>query len=271
MFDDYDPFSFASSKLLTNVLRAEISAMTQLLAKHADLRNLFDAPEATVPQRAACLALLAHRKLIEMIYDKFAARYEDSPSLSDAESDALNRTHGLVAPDAPAWVLEMQQVVERLPAHIYASLPEPLRRGGSNPEDAEQMQAIRSATETLNSIEQMQALIQGILDQQLRRLESRWSATVIQAQGASKEKRSRRRTHDKRRLVRDKMIAEIAAVADTIGDFLTLMDERKIKPQPTWSEWPGSWLQAYKNPHLRGLIHKDKSRALSRVRAGRNR
>jgi len=47
-------------------------------------------------------------------------------------------------------LLEMQQVIERLPVHIYTSLPEPLRMGGYNPDNAEQMQAIESAKKTLN-------------------------------------------------------------------------------------------------------------------------
>jgi hypothetical protein len=279
MLDDYDPFSFASTELLTNVLRAEISTITQLLAKHPDLRNLFDAPEATVPQRAACFALLAHRKLIEMIYDKFAARYEDSPSLSDAESDTLNRTHGLVAPDAPIWVQEMHQVVERLPAHIYTSLPESLRIGGFNPDNAEQMQAIQSAKKTLSTVEQIQTLNERVLDQQLQRLERRWTAarpvanpaTEIIVQGRTPTKRKGRRTRDKQRMSRDKLIAEIDDVSPTVGEFLKVMDERKVRPQPTWSGWPGSWSKAYRDPRLRKLIHQDKSRALARFQRDRQR
>src|SRR5438034_394799 len=112
MFTDYEPlfsprpFWFASTGLLTKVLHAEFNAVTQLLAKYPDLPNLLDAPQATVQQRSACFALLAHRKLIETICEMFTARYEDSPSLSDVESNALNRTHNLVAADAPVWVLE---------------------------------------------------------------------------------------------------------------------------------------------------------------------
>jgi hypothetical protein len=279
MFDDYDPLSFASTELLTNVFRAEIGAMRQLLAKHTDLLNLFDAPEATVPQRAACFALLAHRKLIEMIYDNFAARYEDSPSFSDAESDTLNRTHGLVAPDAPTWVQEMHQVVERLPAHIYTSLPESLRMGGFNPDNAEQMQAIQSAKKTLSTVEQIQTLTEWVLDQQLQRLERRWTAarpvanlaTEIIVQGQTPTKRKGRRTRDRQRMSRDKVIAEIDDVSPTVVEFLKVMDERKVRPQPTWSGWPGSWSKAYMDPRLRKLIHQDKSRALARVQRDRQR
>src|ERR1700737_510641 len=150
------PFWFASEELLTHLLGAEVGRVTQFLAKYPALPGLFDAPEATVPQRRACFSLLAHRMVMEMIYDTFAGRYQESPSLGDEEKDVLRRTQSLVAPDAPAWVLEVDQVAELLPSRVYDALPEPLRRGGFNPDDAEQMQAIQSAKEALNTIEEIQ-------------------------------------------------------------------------------------------------------------------
>jgi hypothetical protein len=274
-----NPFWFANEELLTELLRDEIYLVAQLFVKYPDLPKFFDLPEATVTRRNACFAVLAHRKLMGEIYETFAGRYQESPSLEDAEKDVIRLTGSLFDSDAPAWVLEVNEVAERLPSRIYASLPEPLRRGGFNPDDAEQMQVIRSAKETLNSIEQMRALIEGVLDQQLRRLESRWSAarpaanpaTEIIVQGRRPTKRKGRRTRDKQRMSRDQLIADIDDVSPTVGEFLQLMDERKVKPQPTWSTWPGTWLKAYKDPHLRELIHKDKSRALARARARRNR
>jgi hypothetical protein len=180
MFDADDPFWFASTELLNHLFRAEINALTQLLAKYTDLLNLLDTPQVTVPQRMTCFALLAHRKLIETINDTLAGRYEEPAPLTDVESDTINRTHGLVPPDSPVWVLEMHEVVERLPVYIYDSLPEPLRKGGFgfNRDDTEQMQEIQSARETLNSIEQIQVLIERVLDQQLQRLQGRWSAGI---------------------------------------------------------------------------------------------
>jgi hypothetical protein len=88
---------------------------------------------------------------------------------------------------------------------------------------------------------------------------------VVQVRSQNKQKGQRK--HDKQRMIRDKLIAEIDEVAETIPEFLRLMDQRKVKPQPTWDDWPGSWVQAYLKTRLRALIHKDKSRALSRVRA----
>ena len=261
------PFWFASEELLTDILRNEVHAVTQLLTKYFNLCDLFDVPEATVPQRAACFELLAHRKLMEIIYETFTQRYEESPSLGKAETDALRETNNLVSADAPFWVLEMNQVIELLPVHISSALPEALQVAGFDSNNAAQMKAIESAKKTLSNVDQFQALINQVLDQQLKRLQQRWSSAIVQVRIPGRRKGPRKR--DKQRMDRDKLIAEIDDVAETLGKFLRLMDERKVKPQPTWNEWPGSWVQAYKNPRLRNLIHKDKSRALSRARAGR--
>jgi hypothetical protein len=71
------PFGFASTELLTNILETEIDVVAQLLSKYQGLRNLLDASEVTIPQRSACFALLAHRKIIEMIDGTLTGRYED--------------------------------------------------------------------------------------------------------------------------------------------------------------------------------------------------
>jgi hypothetical protein len=174
MFVNDDPFWFVASELLTKVFHAELDVVTQLLVKHSDLSNLFDAAEATAQQRTACFALLAHFKLFEIADEQLTARYEESPSLDDVESKTLKRIYNLVPADAPAWVHEVQQVVEQLPIHIYTSLPETLRRGGYNPEDAEQIRAIESAKMTFSSVEQIQILTERVIDQQLKRLQRRW-------------------------------------------------------------------------------------------------
>lgn len=276
MFADDDPFWFASSELFNRVWHAEFNVLTQLMEKHPDFRHLLDAPEATVPERTACFALLAHRKLVEVIGEQFVARYDESASLDDVESNTLKRTHNLVAADAPSWVLEMHQVVERLPNHIFTSLPQPLHAGGYIHDNAEQMQAIESAEKTLSTVEQIQALTERVISQQLQRLEQRWAAArpvmntgAIVVQGRKPTKPKGHRTRDKQRIARDKLIAEIDGVSPTIYEFLKLMDERNVQPQPTWKGWPGSWVRAYRDPRLRELIHKDKSRALARVRRGR--
>jgi hypothetical protein len=266
MFAHDDPFWFVSSELLTRVFHAELDVVTQLLAKHPNLPNLFDAPETTVQERTVCFALLAHFMLFALADEKFTARYEESPSLNDVESNTLKRFHELVPADAPAWVLEMQQVIEQLPVHIYTSLPEPLRMGGYNPDNAEQMQAIESAKSTLSNVEQIQTLTQRVLDEQLQRLVRRWSAGIVQVQGtdvqvrgserSEPKKRKGRRTRDRLRMRRDKLIAEIDDVAATNGEFLQLMDERKVRPQPTWSGWPGSWREAYTNGSVIAEISK---------------
>src|SRR5713101_7030545 len=111
------PFWFASTELLTKVFHAEINVVTRLLAQYPNLADLLDAPEATIQERTVCFSLLAHRSIIETVDETFTGRYEESPSLDEVESSALKRTYGLVAADAPTWVLEMLQVVEHLPHH----------------------------------------------------------------------------------------------------------------------------------------------------------
>jgi hypothetical protein len=274
-----NPFWFANEELLTNLLRDEIHLVTELFAKYPGLPEFFDLPEASVQQRAACFALLAHRRLMGEIYETFAGRYEQSPSLGDEEKDVLRRTQNLFAGDAPAWVLEINEVAELLPSRIYDALPEPLRSGGFgfDSNNSTQVETIRAAAKTLISVEQIQALTGRVVDEQLQRLEGRWSAArpvanlgrEIIVQGRGPTKRTGGRTRDRQRMSRDKLIAEIDDVSPTINEFLKVMDERRVQPQPTWSGWPGSWSQAYKDPRLRELIHKDKSRALVRVRKRR--
>ena len=266
------PFWFAKEDLLIDLLRLQIRCILELFASHPDLREFFDAPEATPQQRAACFAVLAHRMLMHTIYDTFAGRHEQSPSLGEDEDHALRLTRNLVATDAPSWVLEVDQVAELLPSRLYDALPEPLRRGGFNANKSE-AEIIRAAANKLSNLREIQELSSKVLDQQLKRLESRWSAAIVQTrepQIREPKKRKVRRPRDKQRISRDKTIEEIAAVCPMPNDFLKVMDERKVRPQPTWNEWPGSWVQAYKNPHLRELIQKDKSRALSRARTRAN-
>jgi len=61
----YSPFWFAKEDLLTDLLRSEIHSILELFAKHPDLREFFDLPEATPQQRAACFEALAHRALMD--------------------------------------------------------------------------------------------------------------------------------------------------------------------------------------------------------------
>ena len=171
-------------------------------------------------------------------------------------------------------MLEVNEVAELLPSRVYDALPEPLRRGGFgfDSNNSTQVETIRAAARTLSSVEQIQALTTKVADEQLQRLERRWSANAVQERGQQvpevrKQKGVRKR--DKLRTLRDNLIADIDDVSPTIAEFLKLMDERNVKPQPTWSGWPGSWSKAYRDPRLRKLIHQDKSRALARVRRRR--
>jgi hypothetical protein len=289
-YDDYlpspTPFWFASEGLLTDILRVEIDAVNKLLAGYPNLSNIFDDHDATVPQRTLCFELLARRELMAIVYEMFAGRHEQSPSLGDSESKALSGTQNLVARDAPAWAREVNDVVELLPYRINVALPKPLRKGRYDANDPAQAEALKS----LSSVERIQRLTRVVLDQQLRRLAARWSSTtasnnqfrpdqppveinseLLNQQKDDPKKRKALRTQDKVRVLRDKMIAAIDDVAKTPTQFLEMMDERKVMHLPTWAEWPGTWIEAYKNPRLRELIHKDKSRSIKRARNRHNR
>jgi hypothetical protein len=170
------PFWFAGEELLTDLLRAQIHSIRELFARHPGLPEFFDLPEATAQQRAACFALLAHRTLMDEIYETFAGRHEQSPSLGDEEIDALSRTRSLFADDAPAWVLEVNGVAELLPSRVYEQLPEPLRRGGGfYANDPVQTELIASAARELGNVEKIRSLSEMVIDHQLKRLEGRWS------------------------------------------------------------------------------------------------
>jgi DNA-directed RNA polymerase specialized sigma24 family protein len=186
------PFWFAKDDLLTDLLRAEIHSIRQLFARHPDLREFFDLAEATAQQRGVCFAVLAHRALMDEIYETFAARYEQSSSLGDEENDVLSRTRSLVVADAPAWVLEVHQVAELLPSRLYDTLPEPLRRGGFNTSDEAEVEIINAAASRLSKLQEIQALMGKVVDEQLQRLEKRWSATTVQVREPAAPKKSKR-------------------------------------------------------------------------------
>ncbi|HUJ30546.1 MAG TPA: sigma factor-like helix-turn-helix DNA-binding protein [Candidatus Acidoferrum sp.] len=172
-----EPFWFVNSELLEELLRAELSLMSRLLAHHPELGSLLDAPVATVSERKACFIVLAHRKVLEMVCEMLAARYEQ-PTLSDEESNALSATSNLVTIDAPEWVLETDRLVETLPFHFIGALPQTLRIERFMENDVEQIAALG----TLSTVEQLQTLIESVFDQQLQRLEKRWSAGIPTAQ-----------------------------------------------------------------------------------------
>jgi hypothetical protein len=123
-----DPFWFANSELLKELFRFELSLINRLLTQHPELRSLLDTSVATVSDRRICFTVLAHRKVLEMIDEMFADRYEN-PSLTGEESDAVKATSNLVAGDAPDWVLEMDRIVEQLPNHLFSALPQALCTG----------------------------------------------------------------------------------------------------------------------------------------------
>jgi hypothetical protein len=276
---DTNPFWFVSSELLTEVFHAEINVIGQLFSNYPDLRKFLDSPQATTQQRTTCFELLVRRRIIEVIDETIAARYETPLTFNEYESHAVSESTNLVSSDAPAWVLEMNEVAAWFPTRIHAALPEGLRDHVLCAIDPKKREAaFRLAQATLGTLEQVQSLITRVFDEQLQRLSERWPVTTSSARSESPLNQSNRRpaaqhivrrkpnrTRDKLRVARDHLIYEIDETSQTMAEFIRAMDERKVKPQPTW-QWPGSWARAYQDLHLRKLIHQDKSRAISRAR-----
>jgi hypothetical protein len=271
-----EPLWFPSDELLTRVLHAEINAVMQLLVKYPDLPDQFDAPDATVPQRNVCFALLAHRKVISTILVTLAGRYIE-PSLNDEQSQALRLTYDLVADDAPAWALEMQRVIDGLPAHMYALLPEPLRRGGYNPDDTEQMDAIESAKKILSTAEQIQTFTERVIDQHLQRLAERWSvaASALQTQQAAVTKQFTRkqikRTGWEQRLKLYSVVQKV--LNDNPGlqgmKFCAELDKHHAPPLYDWKkrkEWRDglTWKEAWNDRGLRRKIRRVRQEAMKK-------
>jgi hypothetical protein len=264
-------FWFGNEELLTRILAAEIDAVMQVFANYPDLRKLYDAPEATRPQRTACFTLLAHRKIMEMVYETFAGRYEQSPSLGETEEDALIRTNNLVTADAPAWVLEVSEIVERLPSYIYDALPEPLRMGGYDANNPEQVEIVKSAAGTLSSVEQIRALTEGVIDQQLGRLERRWSAipaTIVRVLEPNKRGPNKRKGWEQREKLYG-AIREILTRNPSLQGmkFCAELDKRHAPPLYDWmklGQWPDglTWKEAWNNPDLLPKIRRVRQEAM---------
>src|SRR5690348_3870831 len=176
------PFWFIQTELLKALCHAEIDAIRRLFAQFPDLRKLFDTPDAAIPKRSACFELLAHRQIVEVIYETIDGRYEETPILSDEESSTLARSQNLVLSDAPAWIRETNEVAELLPSRIHRALPEPLHEESFYTNDPAKDEAVRSAASVFSSVEQIQTLIRSVFDQQLQRLRQRWSTEIARTE-----------------------------------------------------------------------------------------
>lgn len=285
MFNDHNPFWFASEKLLADLLRAEIHSVTELFARHPDLPEFFDLPEATAPQRVACFSLLAHCTLRDTIYDTFAGRYEQSPSLGDEEQDVLRRTRNLFASDAPAWVLGVNEMAELLPSRIFDALPEPLHRGGFIDDNSAEAEAIKAAASEIGSVQQIQALSRKVLDQQLQRLQRRWTADISAIGHSPRDQHPRAilvtSGEQKRRMNKRKGWEQKAKLYSAIQnalnrnpmpqgiEFCAELDKRHAPPLYDWvkaSEWPEglTWKEAWANRRLRKKIRRVRQEAMKR-------
>jgi DNA-directed RNA polymerase specialized sigma24 family protein len=190
------PFWFVESDLSADLLRAEIAKVKAIRNKHGRLEGFLDSPEATASQRKLCFVVLAHGKVLEIVSELFASRYEPAPRISEEDSKILNWMDGLAASDAPDWVLETNRVVDRLSVHLKNALPEPLWAESYATNDPVQMKAIESAVKTLNTLENLQSLIERVVDQQFNRLLQRWAPKPKKPKHWLKGTQGLRKKHD---------------------------------------------------------------------------
>jgi hypothetical protein len=273
MFTDDDylpsprPFWFASEELWTDILRAEIDTVNKLLARYPNLPDIFDAPDATIPQRTACFELLAHRELMDIVYEMFAGFHQQSPSLGESESKALRGTQNLVARDAPPWAREVKDVVELLSYRVNDALPKPLRKGRYDANDPAQSAAIKS----LITIEKIQSFTTQVLDEQLKRLERRWSAiptTIVEVREPNKWRPNKRKGWEQR----EKLYRAIRKVLTHNPSlhgikFCAELDKRHAPPLYDWTksgEWREwfTWKDAWSNRQLRDKIRRVRQEAM---------
>jgi hypothetical protein len=280
-----EPFWFVPSKLLANLMCAELDALNQIITEHPDFRKLLDTPEATMAQRKVCFALLANRKFFQMIDEQLVSRYDDSPSLDENQSNALKQTRNLVVADAPPWVLEMNQSVELLPNRILEALPELLQRQGFYTNDLAKDAAIRSAADALSDLEQIQTLSKEVLDRQFERLANRWSATNPVISGPppvqinqpihttvvlNKERRDpNKRKGWQQRLKLYSTIQKVLSKKPSLtgAKFCAELDNRHALPLVDWEtsgEWRNglTWKEAWSNPTLRRRIRRVRQEAM---------
>jgi DNA-binding CsgD family transcriptional regulator len=187
------PFWFVGSELLADLLHAELTKVNVLGRQDANLSGLFDTPGATELQRKLCFAVLAHGKVLEIISELFASRYEPGPQLSDENSKAFTLTSGLVTSDAPDWVLEMDRFIDRLPVHLKDALPDALQAESYNANDSTQISSIESAIKTLDSVESLQTWIEEVLDTQFQRLSRRWTPVTTEIESENPKSQKPRR------------------------------------------------------------------------------
>jgi hypothetical protein len=176
----------------------------------------------------------------------------------------------------------MTQVVELLPFRIVKGLPEPLRRQGFYTNDPAQDAAIRSAAKTLSTLEQIQTLTQGVLDQQLQRLASRW--TTISAISQSQPDQHPRTTTgtigvQTRRLNKRKgweqKLKLYSAIQNALNrnsslegiEFCAELDKRHAPPLYDWvksGDWQEglTWKEAWHDPRLRKKIRRVRQEAM---------
>jgi len=235
----------------------------KLIERHPDLLGLFDGPEATVSQRKLCFALLAHREVLEIINQLFADRYERLSAISDEELKVTNLTADLISSDAPEWALEMRRVGNRLAGHLRDALPPPLEAEGYNSNNPAQLEAIRIAANTLDTVEKLQTWIEKVLNRQLQRLEPRWKAIRMQARVPNKRKGWEQK--QKLHVAIQKVLSAKPSLQGM--EFCAELEKRHPLPLLDWTErgeWRKglTWKEAWGIPSLRRKIRRVRQEAM---------
>ena len=291
---DPRPFWFVDSELLSITLRAEIGVVGRILEDCPELPQWFDNPETQKEQRKICFAVAARCKVMFNISDTIADPYEPSESLNEKDTKTIQRISNLIAPDAPAWALEMNQIVEQMPWHLSNALPEQLRKERVDESNGKQSDAIKS----LGTLEQLQAFIQTVIDQQFLRMEARWQPTLSDHRWTELEARLnaavdtrmetrlrltevQRQTMPDRRMnkragwqEREKLYVAIRKILEDDSTlegikFCAALDQRHAPPLHDWKErgeWSEglTWKEAWGNRALRRKIRRVRQEAQKR-------
>ncbi|MGA9972668.1 MAG: hypothetical protein WBQ07_20205 [Candidatus Acidiferrales bacterium] len=291
---DPQPFWFVTSELLSDAISAEIILVDHLLSDRPGLIQWIDNPEAEAEQRRICFAVAARNKVMFNMSDTIASRHEPSGPLDERETKTIRLISNLILPDAPAWVMEMDRVIERMPSHLYAALPQPLRTGSFD-NSSEQSEAINA----LSTLEQLQKFVQATIDEQLGRLEARWRPSLPDHRFAEFEARLNAvvDTHIEKQLIstearvqmtpsrrmnkragwedREKLYVAIQKILKdnpTLQGikFCAALDQRHAPPLHDWiksGQWTKglTWKEAWGNPKLCSKIRRVRQEAQKRA------
>ena len=172
------PFWFVlAGGLLEEFWQAEAKVAAELMSQFPEAGELLDTPEATQPQRCACLSLLFWRAVLDLIWDRFGVAYQNAPDPPESVGLRLKSLYRLhIPPDAPGWALEVERALRDTRRRIVDALPPALQSAGGDPNDSLRIAEIQAAQQRFDTLERLHEMLDGVLKAQQRRLARRWSA-----------------------------------------------------------------------------------------------